>query len=121
MANRTGPTNPQLQSLIVELKKKASVDSTPFWKRIAFDLEKPTRQRRVVNLSRLNRFTNAGEVVIVPGKVLGSGVLEHKLTIAAFDFSDGAVEKLRSKNCDVLSIEELMAKNPKVSSIRIIG
>jgi large subunit ribosomal protein L18e len=121
MTNKTGPTNPQLQTLIVELKKKSILDSTPFWKRIAFDLEKPTRQRRVVNLSRLNRFTQADEVIIVPGKVLGSGVIDHKITIAAFDFSSGAVEKLKSKDCDVLSIEELMAKNPKASSVRIIG
>lgn len=121
MGHRTGTTNPQLQKLIVDLKKKAQVDSTPLWKRIAFDLERPTRSRRVVNLSRLNRFTHDDEVIIVPGKVLGSGLIDHKITVAAFDFSDGAVEKLKKLNCDVLSIEELLAKNPKASGIRIIG
>ncbi|MBI5397900.1 50S ribosomal protein L18e [Candidatus Woesearchaeota archaeon] len=121
MGNRTGTSNPQLRRLIAELRKKAQVDSTPLWKRIAVDLEKPTRGRRVVNLSRLNRFTCDNEVVVVPGKVLGSGLIDHKITIAAFDFSGGAVEKLRKQNCDVLSIEELLVKNPKASGIRIIG
>ncbi|MBI4738015.1 50S ribosomal protein L18e [Candidatus Woesearchaeota archaeon] len=121
MGNRTGTSNPQLQSLIVELRKKAQVDRVPLWKRVAFDLEKPTRMRRVVNLSRLNRFTRDNEVIIVPGKVLGSGIIDHKITIAAFDFSDGAVEKLLKQNCDVLSIEELLVKNPKASAVRIMG
>ncbi|MFC1753504.1 50S ribosomal protein L18e [Thermoproteota archaeon] len=121
MAKRTGPTNVQLQGLIVELKKKSIQEGAPLWKRIASDLEKATRNRRIVNLSRINRFTKDSEVIIVPGKVLGSGALDHKLTIAAFDFSQGAVEKLRAKNCDVLSIIELMQKNVKTQDIRIIG
>jgi len=121
MAKRTGPTNVQLQGLIQELKKKAIQENAPIWKRIASDLERPTRSRRIVNLSRLNRFTKDAEIVIVPGKVLGSGALDHKLTIAAFDFSQGAVEKLKSQNCDVLSIMELMNKKLKNQDIRIIG
>ena len=120
MAKRTGPTNVQLQGLIQELKKKAIQDDAGLWKRIAVDLEKPTRQRRIVNLSRLNRFTKDSEVIVVPGKVLGSGALNHKLTIAAYDFSAGAVEKLKAQNCDVLSILELMQKKtPK--EIKLVG
>ncbi|MBW2967749.1 50S ribosomal protein L18e [Candidatus Woesearchaeota archaeon] len=118
---RTGPTNPQLSTLIVELKKKAIEDNTALWKRIASDLERPARNRRAVNLSRINRFTKENEMVLVPGKVLGSGFISHKVTVAAFDFSAGAVEKLKKQNCAVLSIRELMAKNPKAADIRIIG
>jgi large subunit ribosomal protein L18e len=121
MANRTGPTNPHLSGLIVEMKKKAIVDKSMFWKRIAKDLEMPTRNRRVVNLSRINRFTKDNEMVIVPGKVLGSGDLDHKVTIIAFAFSEGAVEKIRKQNCEVMSISQLMQKNPKTSGIRILG
>jgi large subunit ribosomal protein L18e len=121
MANRTGPTNPHLANLIVEMKKKAIVDKSPFWKRIASDLERPTRIRRVVNLSRINRFTKDNEVVVVPGKVLGSGDLNHKVTIIAFAFSEGAVDKIKKQNCDVMSISQLLQKNPKTSDIRILG
>ena len=90
----TGPSNQQLKTLIQELKKKAIIDSSPFWKRIAVDLERPTRNRRAVNLSRLNRFTKENETVIVPGKVLASGDMNHKITVVAYAFSDGAMEKL---------------------------
>jgi len=121
MSQRTGPTNPNLRELVGELKKKAIKDKVPLWKRIATDLEKPTRRRRAVNLSRISRFTKSNEVVIVPGKVLGSGSMDHKITIAAFAFSEGAVEKLRQQNCEVLSIGEMLLKNPKGSKVRILG
>jgi len=121
MAKRTGPSNVQLQGLIMELKKKSIKERAPLWKRIATDLERPSRQRRIVNLSRLNRFTKDSEIIVVPGKVLASGLIDHKMTVAAFDFSQGAVEKLRAKNCDVLSIIELMNKDVKPQDIKIIG
>ena len=121
MAKRTGPTNPHLVNLIADLKRKAIQDSSQLWKRLATDLERPTRNRRIVNLSRINRFTKDNETIVVPGKVLGSGMLNHKVTIVAFSFSDGAVEKLKKQNCGMMSISELMQKNPKTSDIRIIG
>ncbi|MBW2997859.1 50S ribosomal protein L18e [Candidatus Woesearchaeota archaeon] len=121
MSKRTGPTNPHLVNLIADLKKKAIQDSSKLWKRLATDLERPTRNKRIVNLSRINRFTRDNETIVVPGKVLGSGMISHKVTIAAFAFSDGAVEKLKKQNCSIMSISELMQKSPKTSEIRIIG
>ena len=121
MAKRTGPSNPHLRVLIQELKKTAIQQAVPLWKRIASDLERPTRIRRAVNLSRINRFTKDSEVIIVPGKVLGSGAVDHKLTIAALSFSEGATTKLKKMDCELLSINELIERNPKASKVRIIG
>lgn len=121
MTKRTGPSNQHLVNLIADLKKKAIQDSSALWKRIATDLEKSTRNRRIVNLSRINRFTKENETIVIPGKVLGSGVIDHKVTVAAFSFSDGAVEKLKKQNCSMMTIPELMQKNTKTADIRIIG
>ncbi len=121
MAVRTGPTNPVLQHLILELRKQGSMQNVPLWKRIADDLEKPTRQRRAVNLSRISRFTEENETVIVPGKVLGSGMLNHKLTIAAFSFSSGALEKINKVNAKAISINELMKEPVAGKRVRILG
>lgn len=118
---RTGATNPQTQSLIFELKKKASVNETPLFSRLAYDLEKPTRSRRVVNLSRINRHTEDGEVIVVPGKVLGNGTLDHALTIYAFDYSQGALDSIKSAKAKALRIEELLKSEIKGKKIRIIG
>lgn len=117
---RTGPTNPQLQSLIKELKTLAIKEDVKLWKRIAEDLEKPSRQRRQVNISRISRSAKEGEMVIVPGKVLGTGSLGNKLTVAAYTFSESAKAEI-SKNGKAISIEQLMKDNPKGKKVRIIG
>ena len=118
---RTGPTNPVLQSLIRELKKRSREQSVNLWRRVATDLEKPTRQRRVVNLSSLSRYTKEDEVIVVPGKVLGAGDLSHKLTIAAFQFSNGAKEKIEKVGARIVPLLELSKDNPSGKGVKIIG
>ena len=90
---RTGPSNPQLQELISALRSAAYSEQNMLWKRIADDLEKPSRQRRIVNLSRINRHTEENDLVVVPGKVLASGELGHKITVAAWKFSNLTTKK----------------------------
>ena len=111
--------NQNLQRLISDLKKKSLEEDSGIWKRIAVDLEKPTRQRRVVNLSRINLFTKDNDVIVVPGKVLASGIIDHKLTVAAFNFSSQAKEKILEAKGQCMSIDELMGK--KLKGVRIIG
>lgn len=118
---RTGPSNVHTRELIMSLRKESASQKAGLWSRIAEDLELPTRKRRIVNLSRLSRFTKANETVIVPGKVLGSGVLEHGLVIAALSFSDGAKERIEQAKGKCITIQELLKQNPKGKDVRIIG
>ena len=121
MVKRTGSTNHLLRNLINDLKKNSKEQGMNIWKRVALDLEKSTRQRRSVNLSRINRHTKENEVIVVPGKVLGTGVVEHKLTISAYQFSQSAKEKLEKNGSKIISLMELSKDNPKGKGIRIIG
>jgi|TARA_Y100000310_G_C20623990_1_gene784857 large subunit ribosomal protein L18e len=121
MTKRTGPTNQLLTDLIMELKKRSNEQSVNLWKRIALDLEKPTRKRRVVNLSRINRYTKENETIIVPGKILGSGILNHKLTISAYQLSEQAKEKIEKAGSTIISLSELSKEKPNGKKIRIIG
>ena len=121
MSKRTGPSNPILLRLIMELKKKSNEQNVKIWKRVATDLEKPTRQRRIVNLSSISRYTKENEIIVVPGKVLGAGNLEHKLTISALQFSDGAKEKIEKVGARIVPLLELSKENPSGKGIRIIG
>ena len=118
---RTGPTNEHTRKLIADLRKEGATQKAALWSRIAEDLELPTRKRRVVNLSRLSRFTKANETVIVPGKVLGSGMLEHSIIVAAFAFSGGAKERIEQAKGKCLTITELIKQNPKGKDVRILG
>lgn len=104
----------------LRLISEARQQDSALWTRVADDLAKAGTRRREVNLSRIARASSEGEIVIVPGKVLGDGELAHKITVAAFSFSETARRKLQDAKCDTLTLEEFLAKHPKKAG-RIIG
>ncbi|MDJ0269448.1 MAG: 50S ribosomal protein L18e [Aigarchaeota archaeon] len=92
-----------------------------FWRRVLEELAKGNRRRREVNVYHLDRSTKPGEVVFVPGKVLGSGLLKHQLTVGAFSFSKQALSKIERAGGQALLLEEFLEKYPDGSGVRIIG
>ena len=116
---RTGPTNYQLQQLVKELETKAV--GSRFWKRVLQDLMKPARQRRTVNVYKIDKYAREGETVLVPGKVLSVGDIGKKVDVAAMNFSDEARRKIENANGKVLTIKELLQQNPDGKKVRILG
>jgi large subunit ribosomal protein L18e len=114
-------TNPELITLIRDLKKKSTEKQTELWRNLAERLSTSKRSRIAVNVSRLNRYTKEGETVAVPGKVLGSGKANHPITVAAFSFSDKAQAKILKAKGNCISIRELMEKNPEGANVRVMG
>lgn len=114
---KSNTTNPNLKSIIISLKR-ADKD---LWKRVASDLEKPRRIRRVANLSKINRYCGEKEIALVPGKVLADGVLTKKITVAALLFSGSAKEKIEKAGGKAISITELLQSNPDAKGVRILG
>ena len=102
------------------LKEKAVEHKSPLWKQVASDLEKSSKRRSIVNLYKINRYARADETVIVAGKVLSVGDLDHKVTVAAFNFSVEATEKI-NKVGKAISITELIKEAPQGKRIRILG
>ncbi|KUJ98854.1 MAG: 50S ribosomal protein L18e [Thermococcales archaeon 44_46] len=120
LMKRTGPTDINLRRLIRYLRKKSNEENVKIWKDIAWRLERPRRQRAEVNLSRINRYTKEGDMVIVPGSVLGAGNLDHKVIVAAWKFSEKAREKIIQAGGEAITIEELVERNPKGSGVIIM-
>jgi large subunit ribosomal protein L18e len=114
-------TNPELIKLIHFLKKQSRENKVKVWRDIAKRLAKPRRKRIAVNVSRLNRYTEKSETVVIPGKVLGAGEINHPITVAAFTFSEKAKGKIKAARGKYLSFFELIKKNPKGSNVKIIG
>ena len=113
-------TNPELIQLIRFLKKQSREKEASIWRDVAKNLAKTKRQRAVVNLSRVNRYTQKGDTIVVPGKLLGGGSLNHSVTLAAVNASEKAKEKLAAIKANYLSIPELVEKNPKGANVKII-
>jgi large subunit ribosomal protein L18e len=102
-------TNPRLDSLIAELKAKSRGSDANVWQDIADRLD----------LGRIERYAREDETVVVPGKVLGSGVLQKNITVAAVDFSSTAQTKIEQVG-DAEYLREYVKENPEGSNVRVI-
>jgi large subunit ribosomal protein L18e len=92
----------------------------PVWKKIAYELSRPSRVRTEVNLSKLDSYGKESATIIVPGKVLGSGLLSKKLTVAAFSFSQTAQEQIHAAGGKAMSISALYQANPEGKNVIIL-
>jgi len=117
---KTEKANPQLKLLIEKLKAYSREHQADVWKECARRLEAPSSNYAKVNLSRLNRHTNPDDVVIIPGKVLGAGSIDHPITVGALNFSANARQKLLAASGSVMTIDEILNGSPKGSNVKII-
>ena len=113
-------TDPNLLALIDDLKAKERETGAAIWRDIAKRLEKPKRNWAELNLSRLDRNAEAGDIVLVPGKVLAAGSISKNVTVAAYSFSEKAEAAIAAAGGKTMSIADLMSENPKGSGVRIM-
>lgn len=112
--------NQILKDTIKTLKNASESTGKAIWKALAKELDKPKRRRVAVNLSRLDRHTVEGDIVAVPGKVLAAGNLSKPIKIAAFSFSEGALEKIKRAEADHMTLDELLISGIEPKEIRIM-
>ncbi len=113
--------NPELVNLIRELKIKARENNASIWRDIAERLEGPSSNYAEVNVSKIQRYASDGEVIVIPGKLLGAGIINKKVTVAAWKVSKSAEEKIKKAGGRVIGILDLVNENPKGSNVRIMG
>jgi len=113
------PTNPLLLKTLRALRK-ASREGPKLWRALAEELDRAKRRRNAVNLSKINRLTEAGDIAAVPGKVLAAGFLDHPVTVAALSFSETAREKIALAEGRALTLLELLEEGVDPSRIKII-
>lgn len=114
-----GTTNYQTQELLKAIEPRTTTSN--FWRRVLKDLSKATRQRREVNLYKIDRYAQEGETILVPGKVLSVGEMTKKVDVVALKFSAEAAKKIIEAKGKTLTINELLQKNPEGKKVRILG
>jgi large subunit ribosomal protein L18e len=112
--------NVRLEKLIKDLKVASHENGVPIWKDIALRLSRSRKRTAEVNLSKLNRVAEEGELIVVPGKVLGSGTIEKSLSVTTFEVSMSARDKIEDAGGRIMDFQELLAENPKGTSVRIV-
>ncbi|MEK6919140.1 MAG: 50S ribosomal protein L18e [Nanoarchaeota archaeon] len=115
-ARTTQKTNSELVDTIHAARK----NSVWVEKGIARYLSGSTRVMPEVNLNMLEKNCEAGDIAIVPGKILGTGSINKKIKVCAFKFSKQAMEKLKAKKCETGSIMDEIKNNPKATGVKII-
>lgn len=113
-------TNPRLTDLIAMLKEASRTNDANVWREMAKRLESPGRNYAEVNISKISRYANDNETILVPGKVLGSGVIDQPVVVAALNFSSSATSKIQHADGRCMTIEDLLRDNPKGSNVRIL-
>ena len=113
-------TNPQTLELVRILRKASRENQAPIWLTVSRALSKPRKNMAQVNISRIARFTKEGETVAIPGKVLGTGRVNHRLKVAALGFTAGAKKKIIIAGGSCTTLIELLEQNPKGTNIKIM-
>ena len=113
-------TDPNLVELISELKRMARENDAPIWRDVARRLEGPARNWAEVNVSRVSKYAEDNDTIVIPGKLLGAGDIDKKVTIATYKASRSAVKKVESAGGKVIGIPELAGQNPRGSGVRIM-
>ena len=112
----TGPQDINVRRLIRELENT----KIKIWRVIADTLKKARRKRVEANIGRINRVTKDGDVIVVPGKVLGAGNLERKITIGALTWSEKAEKIVNDAGSSLITLDKMIEKYPNGSNVRII-
>jgi large subunit ribosomal protein L18e len=110
-----------IDNTIWSLRNAFKRNKAPIWRALQEELAAPRANRREINVRRLTEITKADEVVIVPGKVLGTGSIGHKLTVCAFSISETAARKIIESGGKVVTFDGLINKHPDGKGVRIIG
>ncbi len=113
--------NPFFHNTVFTLRKASKKNRAKIWRSTAEYISKSRSRRATVNVGKISRLTTDGDLVVVPGKVLGAGLIEHNLTIGAFSFSTSAKEKIRKAGGQALSLVDFVNEHPTGKGVKLIG
>ena len=110
----------QKVQLIRDLKKASSINDAPIWGKLA-ECVKPGVAKRIINVNRISQLTKDGDMVVFPGKVLGTGIISHKITIFSFSISNMAATKIIKAGGKVIPHKDAIKQNPTGRGIVLLG
>lgn len=114
-------SNSTLVKTIADLKEASRKNEAPLWRSIATRLEGPSRNWPSVNVSKLEYNIDKNGKAIIPGKLMGTGIITKKMTVAAYSFTTSAKDKILSAGGKCLTYNELIKSVPKGTNIVVVG
>ena len=113
--------NPTSIQMAKQLKAASSKNKAPIWSKLARIALKSNSTKKVVNLKKINELTKENDVAVIPGKILATGKIDHKVTLCSFSISDSAAKKIIDSGGKIASFSEIIEKFPSGKGVNIIG
>jgi len=107
--------------MVKDLKQASKKNEAPIWSKLADLALKPSSSKRTINLTRINRITKESDILFVPGKVLGTGNLSHKITLSSFSISTTAANKIIQSGGNIMTYSDMIKKFPTGKGVIIFG
>ena len=107
-------TAPEIVQTILIARKN------PAWLKVAKIIAGPRRLQPAINLSEIDKNSEIGDTILVPGKILSKGEITKKIKLCALSISAQAKEKLKSTKSEFVHIIDEINKNKKAEGIKII-
>ena len=104
-------TNPELVETLFLANKNNFME-------VAKVLSGPTRRFQKIDLERLESEVKDGEIIFVPGKVLGGGKIKKKIKVYALGFSKQAEEGLKNAGCVFGELKDGIKKKLKFRMLK---
>ena len=98
MTMKKDKMNIEKKSMIDLLNKTSKDKKKDIYARVAEILNTPKRRSVKVNLAKIQsqKVVVDGGIIVIPGKILGTGVLTKKVIIYAYNVSESAKTKFKS-------------------------
>jgi len=103
------------------LRKASAQNNAPIWAKMAEYALKPSIARRDINLNRIGQLTKENDIVVFPGKVLGTGIIPHKITLCSFSISNSAANKIIESGGKLIKFSDLIEQNPTGKGVILLG
>lgn len=104
-----------------DLRIHARKSKQKIWRATSHDVLASRKNRPEVNIGVISKNTKDGSRVLVPGKVLGVGKIDHKVIVGAYSFSKSARSKITSNGGSCLGIPEFMHSSASVKDVVLLG
>lgn len=114
-------SNQIVKQMARDLKKASTKNDAPIWSKLAEMALKPSSARRTINVNKINDLTKDNDVVVFPGKVLGTGVISHKITLSSFSISNSAATKILESGGKILNFENMIEQFPTGKGVTMLG
>ena len=92
------------------------------WNQLAVLLAQSSRRAIRKNLGAIDKETSDKSLVVIPGKVLGTGTIRKKeLRICALGFSESARQKIHAAKCETVTLIDEMRDNPDAKGVSLLS